>query len=147
MWSSQLLQTLRRQTEAIRQVVDLVRQQREALKEGRLDLLNDLLRSTDRAQREAAAAESLRQVSVQKLSAEQDCEPTLDALVARMGEDEAREVQEEGAALRLVVAEAQDEMHTLSTLVEEHKALNEMMLGEWRRLGGGGTLPGLDMKG
>ncbi len=147
MWSSQLLQTLRRQTEAIRQVVDLVRQQREALKEGRLELLNDLLRSTDKAQREAAAAESLRKTSVQKLAAERDCEPTLDALVAQMPEVDAQDIQEAGTALRQVVSEAQDEMNTLSTLVEEYKALNEMMLGEWRRLGGGGMPPGLDMKG
>ena len=147
MWQTQLIQHLSSQTEAIEAVLDVVKRQREALKEGRLELLTDLMQELDRAQRQASIEESLRTALVAKIAAEQGCEPTLDGLASIA--DVGREgLLSAGKDLRKVVTKAQSEIQILGTLVEESKALNEMMINEWRRLGSTSSeISGLDLKG
>lgn len=147
MWQAELIQNLSSQTEAIEVVLEVVKNQREALREGRLDLLTDLMHELDRAQRKASVAESLRSVLVNKIASAEGCEPTLDSLIATSG-DQKDELNSAGKKLRKAVLDAQSEIQILNNLVEESKALNEMMINEWRRLGSTGTdLPGLDLKG
>ncbi|SMG18698.1 flagellar export chaperone FlgN [Dethiosulfovibrio salsuginis] len=147
MWQAQLIQHLSSQTKAIEAVLDVVKRQREALKEGRLELLTDLMQELDRAQRQASVEDSLRSALVTKIASEQGCDPTLDSLVAVSG-PKRDELLSAGKALRKTVTKAQSEIQILGTLVEESKALNEMMINEWRRLGSTSSeVSGLDLKG
>ncbi len=147
MWQAQLIQHLSSQTEAIEAVLDVVKRQREALKEGRLELLSDLMHELDRAQRQASVEESLRAALVSKIALEQGCDPTLDALASISGANRD-ELISVGKALRKAVTKAQSEVQILGTLVDESKTLNEMMINEWRRLGSISTeVSSLDLKG
>lgn len=147
MWQAKLIQHLSSQAKAIEAVLDVVNRQREALREGRLELLTDLMHELDRAQRHASVEESLRAAMVSRVASEQGCDPTLDALVSIAGSSQD-ELVSVGKALRKSLVKAQSEIKILGTLVEESKALNEMMINEWRRLGSTSSeISGLDLKG
>lgn len=147
MWQTQLIQHLSSQTEAIEAVLDVVKRQREALKEGRLELLTDLMHELDRAQRQASVKDSLRAALVAKIASEQGCDLTLNALVSISGAN-SDELLSVGKKLRKTVTKAQSEIQILGNLVEESKTLNEMMINEWRRLGSTSSeISGLDLKG
>ncbi|MCF4152426.1 flagellar protein FlgN [Dethiosulfovibrio sp. F2B] len=147
MWSSQLIDVVERQAEAIRRVLSVVVKQREALKEGRLELLKDLLREMDQAHQDAITAESLRLQVVRKIAESRNCSPTLNDLAASGTSEESEAILEAGEKLRAAVESAQSEMALLNSLVEENRALNEMLISEWRRLGGNQSLSSLDLKG
>ena len=147
MWQTQLTQHLSSQTEAIEAVLDVLKRQREALKEGRLELLTELIQELDRAQRQASMEDSLRAALVTKIASEHGCEPTLESLSC-ISEDNRDELISAGMALRNAVVKAQLEIDTLDVLVEESKALNEMIINEWRRLGSSSSeISGFDLKG
>lgn len=147
MWSSQIVGVIERQTEAIHRVLSVVVKQREALKEGRLELLKDLLKDMDQAHQEAITAESMRIQVVNKIAESRKCSPTLNELAASGTLEESEAMLKAGKALRAAVESARSEMALLNSLVEENKALNDMLIDEWRRLGGNQSLSSLDLKG
>ncbi|MCF4113052.1 MULTISPECIES: flagellar export chaperone FlgN [Dethiosulfovibrio] len=147
MWSSQIVGVIERQTEAIHRVLSVVVKQREALKEGRLELLKDLLKDMDQAHQEAITAESMRTQVVNKIAESRKCSPTLNELAASGTPEESEAMLKAGKGLRVAVESARSEMALLNSLVEENKALNDMLIDEWRRLGGNQSLSSLDLKG
>ncbi len=146
MWPGQLLRLIENQVEAIGSVLDVIHKQREALKEGRLELLDDLMRDLDKAQRQASVCESLRGALVARIAAQEGCDPLLDSIMA-IAPSDREELGSAGSMLRKAVSEAKVETAILSTLIEENRTLNEMMINEWRRLGGESASSGLDLKG
>jgi Xaa-Pro aminopeptidase len=147
MWSSEIVGVIERQTEAIHRVLSVVVKQREALKEGGLELLKDLLRDMDQAHQEAITAESMRLQVVNKIAENRNCSPTLNELAASGTPEESEAMLKAGKALSAAVESARSEMALLNSLVEENRALNDMLIDEWRRLGGNQSLSSLDLKG
>ena len=133
---------LKRQEEALLEVVEIALSQREALRQGRLDLLQDLLTGMRIGAFAAQQAEVDRAEAALALAKEYAVEPRLSALAAAVGGEEGQALLEAGKALTRAVGSVKSEMQILSRLMEECGTLNEMLLSEWRRLQGGLPLSG-----
>lgn len=145
-WPGRLHRLIQDQIQAIGLVLDVIHKQKEALKEGRLELLDGLTRELDKAQRQAMVCESLRSTLADKIAAEEGCEATLGALAA-MAPSNQEELKSAGAELRRIVVKARDEVVMLGALVDESRALGDITINEWKRLGGASLSSGLDLKG
>lgn len=145
-WPKRLKDLIQDQVCAIESVLEVIRRQKEALKNGRLDLLDGLTRELDKAQRQASVCESLRSSYAAKIAAEAGCEATLKALTD-IAESDQDELKSAGAKLRMIVLKAKDEVVMLGALVDESRALGDITINEWKRLGGQSLASGLDLKG
>ena len=134
MQTSVLVETLRIQETILRDLWDVVVRQREALRGGRLSALQDLMRQLQHLSVRAQAAEVKRGRLARDLAEELHCDAVLSEICARLPQEEARSLEEAGADLLGAVGLLRAEMKLLGILMEESRTLNEMMLGEWRRL-------------
>ena len=147
--SSSLGEALTRQAELLRTLADVTVQQREALKEGRLELLQDLFREQQAAGFAAEAAEERRRRAASNLAKTLECEPHVSAICSRLPEQEASLLKQQADEVLRQVKVLQSEMYILSSLVEENQRLNGMMAAEWRRLEGmyPSSRSGVDFRG
>lgn len=139
---AELIGLLGRQQQALREVAELAQRQREALRQGRLDVLQDLLGRMGQAAFAAQQAEADRDTAARALAVSCGVEPRLSALVEALGEDEGKALAEAGDGLMRAVASVKSEMEILTRLMKESSSLNEMLLAEWQRLQGGMTSAG-----
>jgi len=146
---SSLGDALTKQAEILRRLGDVTVRQREALKEGRLELLQDLFREQQAAGFAAEAAEERRRRAASELAAALGCESNVSAICSRLPEQEALFLKERADAVLRQVRVLQSEMYILSSLVDENQRLNGMMAAEWRRLEGmyPSSKSGVDFKG
>ena len=140
---------LARQAEALRALADVTVQQREALRNGRLELLQDLFREQQAAGFAAEAAEERRRRNAADLAATLECEPRVSSICSRLSDNEAYQLKQKAGEVLRQVKVLQSEMYILSSLVEENQRLNGMMAAEWRRLEGmyPSSRSGVDFKG
>lgn len=142
MSSAELIGLLGRQQQALREVTELAQRQREALRQGRLDVLQDLLSRMGQVAFTAQQAEAERDAAARALAASLGVEPRLSALSEALGDDERKALTEAGDGLMRAVASVKSEMEILTRLMKESSNLNEMLLAEWQRLQGGMTSAG-----
>ena len=144
-----LAEALTQQAIVLGRLGDATVRQREALKEGRLDLLQDIFKEQQSAGFAAEAAEERRRREAEGLARALGCEPNISAICARLPEEEASPLRERADELLLLVNALQSEIFILSSLVEENQRLNGMMAAEWRRLEGmyPSSRSGYDFKG
>lgn len=142
MSSAELIGLLGRQQQALREVIELAQRQREALRQGRLDVLQDLLSRMGQVAFTAQQAEAERDAAARALAASLGVEPRLSALSEALGDDERKALTEAGDGLMRAVASVKSEMEILTRLMKESSNLNEMLLAEWQRLQGGMTSAG-----
>ncbi|MFA7621996.1 MAG: flagellar export chaperone FlgN [Aminobacteriaceae bacterium] len=147
--ASSLADALTKQAETLRRLGDATVRQREALKEGRLELLQDLFKEQQAAGFAAEAAEERRRREAANLAKSLDCEPRIGTICTRLPEDEASLLRERADELLLLVNALQSEIFIISSLIEENQRLNGMMAAEWRRLEGmyPSSRSGYDFKG
>lgn len=124
------------QAQVLRTLGDVTVRQREALREGRLELLQDLFREMQSLSFSAEALEVRRSRLAEDLAKELACPSSLAALCAVLPEEEGTLLSEKGKELDGAVRRVQAEMQILSGLVDENQRLNGMMAAEWRRLQG-----------
>ncbi|EFQ23496.1 conserved hypothetical protein [Aminomonas paucivorans DSM 12260] len=134
MSSGALLETLRVQEGILRELWEVTIRQREALKGERLSALQDQMRELQHLSVRAQAAEVKRGRLSRDLAEELGCDAVLTEICAHLPQEEARSLEEAGADLLGAVGLLRAEMKLLGILMEESRTLNEMMLGEWRRL-------------
>jgi len=146
---SSLGDALAKQAEILRTLGEVTVRQREALKEGRLELLQDLFREQQAAGFAAEAAEERRRRAASELAAALGCESNVSAICSRLPEQAALLLKKEADEVLRQVKVLQSEMYILSSLVEENQRLNGMMAAEWRRLEGmyPSSRSGVDFKG
>ena len=146
---SSLGDALAKQAEILRTLGEVTVRQREALKEGRLDLLQDLFREQQAAGFAAEAAEERRRRAASELAAALGCESNVSAICSRLPEQAALLLKKEADEVLRQVKVLQSEMYIISSLVEENQRLNGMMAAEWRRLEGmyPSSRSGVDFKG
>lgn len=142
MSSAELIGLLGRQQQALREVTELAQRQREALRQGRLDVLQDLLSRMGQVAFTAQQAEAERDAAARALAASLGVEPRLSALSEALAADERKALTEAGDGLMRAVASVKSEMEILTRLMKESSNLNEMLLAEWQRLQGGMTSAG-----
>ncbi len=146
---SSLGDALKKQAEVLRMLGDVTVRQREALKEGRLELLQDLFREQQNAGYAAEAAEEHRRRAAEALASELGCEPRVSTLCSLLSGPDAAFLKECADEVLHQVKVLQSEMYILSSLVEENQRLNGMMAAEWRRLEGmyPSSRSGVDFRG
>ena len=146
---SSLGDALTKQAEILRTLGEVTVRQREALKEGRLELLQDLFREQQAAGFAAEAAEERRRRNAADLAATLGCEPRVSSICSRLPDNEAYQLKQKADDVLRQVKVLQSEMYILSSLVEENQRLNGMMAAEWRRLEGmyPSSRSGVDFKG
>ena len=83
---SSLGDALAKQAEILRTLGEVTVRQREALKEGRLELLQDLFREQQAAGFAAEAAEERRRRAASELAAALGCESNVSAICSRLPE-------------------------------------------------------------
>lgn len=145
-----LADTLLKQDEILSELLSITMKQREALKEGRLSELQDLMSDLRHVSVRCQAIETKRVRVSEDLANEFACEPVVSEIVSALPEEEAGVVGESGKKLMQTVSRLKIEMSILARLMDEAKTLNEMMITEWRRLGqkslGMGAMGSFDTK-
>ena len=124
------------QAQVLRTLGDVTVRQREALREGRLELLQDLFKEMQSLSFSAEALEGRRSRLAGELAKEFECPSSLSALCSVLPKEESTLLSERGKELDGAVRRVQAEMQILSSLVDENQRLNGMMAAEWRRLQG-----------
>ena len=94
---------LARQAETLRALADVTVQQREALQNGRLELLQDLFRDLQNLGFSAEALENQRAKMAAELAGQLACEPKVSAICERLRGDDAASLKETASALELAV--------------------------------------------
>ncbi len=129
-------------------IVEVVQDQREALKYDDTEGLQELMAELQELLFEAKAQGLLRERLANGLAERLNCQPSVSALSAAL--PEADRVSFESAAERLTqsVFNLKAEMIILNGLIEQSERFSSMLLSEWRRIqGGSSAAPGLDFRG
>jgi predicted RNase H-like nuclease (RuvC/YqgF family) len=138
-----LADTLLKQDEILSELLEDILKQREALKEGRLSDLQDIMSDLRHVSVRCQAIETKRMRSTEVLSKDLGCDPVVSSIAAALraaaGEDtaladEAQLIEDSAKKMLGTVNKLKMEMTILSRLMEEAKTLNEMLITEWQRL-------------
>ncbi len=124
------------EADCIDDLIDAVREQREAMRERDNDAVNALMDESRDIFFDAQSHETIRNELARKLAAKYSCEPKASSLASVMTEDEKHKFN--GAADRLTqsVFVLKSEMMILTGLIDQHEKYTSMLLSEWRRLNG-----------
>lgn len=133
--STLLSETLLKQDEILNELLTVVVGQRDALKEGRLADLQDLMSDLRHVSVRCQAIETKRVRTAADLAKELGCEPIVSVIAAALPEEDSTIVMDAARALMKTVSKLKIEMSILPRLMEEAHTLNEMMINEWRKLG------------
>jgi len=139
---------LGRQAETLQAMADVTVKQREALREGRLELLQDLFRELQNLGFSAEALENHRGKMAARLAEQLGCEVNIPAICGRLNDPDGPLLKEKAGELDLAVRKLKSELQILSSLVDENQRLGGMLIAEWRRLQGMyPSRPGVDFRG
>ena len=133
--SADLADTLLKQDEILSELLSIVVKQREALKEGRLSDLQDLMSDLRRVSVRCQAIETKRMRVSGEVASELGCEAVVSQITGVLPPEESAAVEASAKKLMETVNKLKIEMSILSRLMSEARALNEMLITEWRRLG------------
>ena len=138
----ELIEAIQDEADAIDDLVDVVREQREAMKARDPIEVDDLMKEMREIFFDVQTQESLREDLAKKLAARFGSEPRANSLSALMEEDERALFN--GAADRLTqsVFVLKSEMMILNGLVDQNERYTSMLLSEWRRVMGDVSQPG-----
>lgn len=143
-----LIEAVLDEADAIDDLIDVVRDQREALKGEGVEVLQDLMREQREIFFDVQALEAMRDNLARELAAELGCEPRASSLSDAFQEDERALFN--GAVDRLTQSlfGLKAEMVILSGLIDQNERYTSMLLSEWRRLEGGAPrASGTDFRG
>ena len=129
-----LVETLIKQDEILCELLSVTLKQREALKDGRLLDLQDLMSEMRHISVRAQAIEMKRERAASEVAAELGCEPVVSEIIRGLPPDEAGKIEEASRDLISTVENLKVEMTILNRLMDEAKNLNEMLISEWRKM-------------
>ena len=132
----ELINAVLDEADCIDDLIDAIREQREAMRDRDNDAVNALMNESRDIFFDAQSSEALRSDLARKLAAKYSCEPKASSLASIMTEDEKQKFN--GAADRLTqsVFVLKSEMMILTGLIDQHEQYTSMLLSEWRRLNG-----------
>ena len=129
-----LLETLIKQDEILCELLDVTLKQREALKEGRMPDLQDLMSDMRHISVRAQAIEMKRERTAADVASEIGCDPVVSEIIRTLAPEQAGRMGEASRKLVSTVERLKVEMSILSRLMDEAKNLNEMLISEWRKM-------------
>jgi hypothetical protein len=144
-----LTEALVKQDEILSELLSIILQQREALKDGRLSDLQDLMSEMRHVSVRAQAIETKRGRAASEAARSLGCEPVVSAIIGSLPPEEASSMDEAAKKLLATVERLKVEMSILSRLMEEAKSLNEMLISEWRKMSSrasGAAMGGFDTR-
>ena len=135
--SDALFETLTRQDEILSELLSVTLKQREALKEGRMPDLQDLMSEMRHVSVRAQAIETKRERTASDVAEEIGCEPVVSEIIRALPQDEAARMKEASQKLVSTVERLKIEMSILARLMDEARNLNEVLISEWRKMSTG----------
>lgn len=146
--AERLISAISDESDLIDELVEVVQDQREALKYNNYDELQALMQEIQDLLFEIKTREAIRERAAFELAQQIGCEPQIAALSCAMTDYERALF--DGIADRLAqsVFSLKAEMVILSGLIEQNERFSAMLLSEWRRIEGGASFTGgLDFRG
>ena len=131
-----LIDTVLDEADSINDLVVVMREQRDAMRERNTDEINELMNETRDISFEVQQYETLRNDLSRKLAAKFSCEPRVSSLVSIMSEDEREKFDEAAESLKQSVFVLKSEIMILNGLIDQNEKYTSMLLSEWRRLNG-----------
>lgn len=123
-----LVEITRMQEEVLLRLLDVVRRERQALRENTPQLLPGLLTELQDVASEAMRVEVQRVRVVEIMASQLECPPTLKDLCDVLAEEDGTLLREASGGLIEAVTSLKEENFILSRQAEEHRALGEMVL-------------------
>ena len=131
-----LIKTVLDEADSISDLVVVMREQRDAMRDRDTDTVNELMNETRDISFEVQKYETLRNDLARKLATKFSCEPRVSSLVSVMSEDEQEKFDEAAESLKQSVFALKSEIMILSGLIDQNEKYTSMLLSEWRRLNG-----------
>ena len=134
--AQELIDAVLDEADCIDDMIDAVREQREAMRGRDTESVNALMNEIRDLSFEAQSQEKIRGDIARRFAAKFSCEPIASSLASVMQQDEIEEFN--GAVDRLTqsVFVLKSEMMILTGLIDQHEQYTSMLLSEWRRLNG-----------
>lgn len=143
-----LIHTLLDESDSIDELIDVVVEQREAIKNGNHALMQELMKRIQEVFFRVQSYESQRERITNSVAKDLGCAPRLSALCEAVPEMERALFRGAGERLGHSVFALKSEMAILSGLIEQNERFSAMLLSEWRRLDSGFMRSGgLDFRG
>ena len=131
-----LINVILDEVDCIDDLVDAMREQRQAMHDRNNEAINSLMNETRDLSFEVQACETLRSDLSKKLAAMLSCEPKASSLSAAMSNEEQENFNGAVDKLTQSVFVLKSEIMILSGLIEQNEKYTSMLLSEWRRLNG-----------
>jgi len=125
---SDLIDKNQRQAEALMSVLDVLQEEREALKANKPELLTGLLEKLQKVTALAMLAEAERAKAAQALADFLGCKPVIKDICMHLDDQDCERLKLSSADLLKVVISIKEISYTLSRQAEEHRFLAELIL-------------------
>ncbi len=134
--AEELINAVLDEADCIDDLIDAMREQREAMRERDTETVNSLMDEARNLSFEAQSQENTRNEIARKFAAKYSCGLSAGSLASVMDKDEQEQFN--GAVDRLTqsVFVLKSEMMILTGLIDQHEQYTAMLLSEWRRLNG-----------
>ncbi|MBR4196099.1 MAG: flagellar export chaperone FlgN [Synergistaceae bacterium] len=134
--AEELIDAVLDEADCIDDLIEAVREQREAMRRRDTETVNALMDETRDLSFEAQSQEKQRDDIARRFAEKYSCGTSASSLVSVMDKDEQEEFN--GAVDRLTqsVFVLKSEMMILTGLIDQHEQYTSMLLSEWRRLNG-----------
>lgn len=130
------------ESDALDDLIDILREQREAMKERDADDVDSLMREMQDVFFDVQTLDADRDQAAKKLAAVLGCEPYISSISAALEPNER--VLFDGVSDRLAnaVLTLKGEMKILTGLIEHNERYTAMLVSEWRRISGADSADG-----
>lgn len=132
----ELIDAVLDEADCIDDLIDAMREQREAMRLRDTDTVNTLMDETRNLSFEAQSQEKFRSGIAAKFAVKHSCQPTASSMASVMDIDEQEEFNRAVDRLTQSVFVLKSEMMILTGLIDQHEQYTSMLLSEWRRLNG-----------
>lgn len=132
----ELINAVTDEADCIDDLIDAIRDQREAMSERNIDFVNELMDETRDIFFETQTCETKRNDLSRKLAAQFSCEPRAGSLASKMENDER--ILFNGAVDRLTqsIFILKGEMTIINGLIDQNEKYTSMLLSEFQRING-----------
>ena len=134
--AEELIDAVLDESDCIDDLIDVIREQREAMRQRDTDSVNSLMDEARNLSFEAQSQEKQRSDIAARFAAKFSCGTNASSLASVMADDEKEEFNGAVDKLTQSVFVLKSEMMILTGLIDQHEQYTSMLLSEWRRLNG-----------
>ncbi len=131
-----LIDAILDEADCIDDLTDVMREQRDAMRERDTEAVNSLMNETRDISFEVQKNENIRSELAKRLAQSLSCEAKVSSLITVMQDDEREEFRRAADKLAQSVFLLKSEIMILSGLIDQNEKYTSMLLSEWRRING-----------